>query len=391
MGATTCTYLTLRLQVRTTPDVEAVLRETMARYAASVDRVCAEGWASGIGRGDLQRLTYSREREATGFPSSLVTTACSKATEALRSAQRRLRQGLKASCPQARRGMAVRYSRVAAKLNLAERIAFLDSHEGRQWVTVAVPSWQAERAREALRAGFTLQSSDLIDREGKLWLHVAMRASRPDRPDTPEPRDTPEPPGVVGVDLGVVCPAVTSQAEFFGERRWRGVEDRYLRLRRALQKRGTKSAKRRLRKLSGRLERFRRDCDHVLSRRLVDSVEQGGTLALEDLTGIRRRMRARRPVRRRLHSWSFARLLRYAEYKAALAGVLVSTVNARYTSQTCSRCGYRSRANRRKRGEIRCRRCGFALNADLNAARNIAHRAECAIGGLGGSPSVGQS
>jgi len=111
------------------------------------------------------------------------------------------------------------------------------------------------------------------------------------------------------------------------------------------------------------------------------------------LTDLRDRMKGRLQQRRRLHSWSFARLLGFARYKAALAGVAVATVDPRYTSQKCSRCGHREKANRPSRGDFRCKPCSFSLHADLNAARNIraSHRASPARRGTGGPLSGGQS
>ncbi len=84
----------------------------------------------------------------------------------------------------------------------------------------------------------------------------------------------------------------TAQAQSLGQRPWREVEARSFRLRRALQAKGPRSAKRHRRKVSGRQERFRRDCDHVLSKRLVPSVAPGRVG--EDLTDIRTRLKGRK-------------------------------------------------------------------------------------------------
>ena len=131
----------------------------------------------------------------------------------------------------------------------------------------------------------------------------------------------------------------------------------------------------------------------MLSKRLVQSVEPGATLVFEDLTDIRDRMTGRKQQRRRLHSWSFARLLGFARYKAALAGVAAATVAPRYTSQKCSRCGHWEKANRQSWGDFRCKQCDFSLHADQNAARNLEanHLASLAIRGTGGPSSGGHS
>jgi IS605 OrfB family transposase len=166
-------------------------------------------------------------------------------------------------------------------------------------------------------------------------------------------------------------------------------------LRRQLQKKGTKSAKRHLKRLSGRTGRRRRDHDHVVSRRIVDGVPAGVTIAVENLTNIRKRVKARQANggQRRLHSWSFATLRAFIAYKAEERGIRVEGVDPRHTSQTCSRCGYKSRYNRRSQSDFHCRSCGYRLNADLNGARNVAAKllAGGATRAAGGPSSTGLS
>jgi putative transposase len=126
---------------------------------------------------------------------------------------------------------------------------------------------------------------------------------------------------VEDVDIGICRPAVTSGRRFLGKRQWREVEARYFRLQRKLQSKGTKSAKRRLKALSGRRLRFRRDCDHVLSKRIVEGVPTGSIIAIEGLKGIRARIRVRDAKgRRRHHGWSYGQLGGFVRYKAEDAG-----------------------------------------------------------------------
>jgi IS605 OrfB family transposase len=175
----------------------------------------------------------------------------------------------------------------------------------------------------------------------------------------------------VGVDLGIKNPATDSRNEFYGDKHWKNIEDRTFELRRRLQSKGTKSAKRRLKKLSGKQKRFRKDCDHVLSKRLVKSVEAGATLAFEELTNIRGRAKVRKAQRRRLHGWSFAQFQAFVCYKAEAKGINAGFVDPRYTSQKCSLCGHIERGNRPTQSEFRCKKCDFECHADLNAALNI--------------------
>ena len=139
-----------------------------------------------------------------------------------------------------------------------------------------------------------------------------------------------------------------------------------------------KSAQRHLNKLSKRQQRFHRDCDHVLSKRIVQNAPPGSTIVLENLSNIRETSKMGRGKqnkhvenKRRLHSWTFAQLYNFVAYKAQERGMAVVKIDPRHTSQTCSRCGYQARNNRRSQSLFHCRTCGYCLNADLNAAINI--------------------
>nr|WP_236031953.1 hypothetical protein [Ktedonospora formicarum] len=148
--------------------------------------------------------------------------------------------------------------------------------------------------------GCQVATADLVYRNGLWWLHVVVHVPEPVVERHPE---------VIGVDLGLTRPAVTSTRQFLGTRHWKEVERRRFRLRRKLQSKGTKSAKRHLKKVSGCSLRFRRDCDHVLSKRIVQSTHPGATIVLENLTNLRERARHRKGEgQRKLHSWSFAQV-----------------------------------------------------------------------------------
>jgi putative transposase len=225
-------------------------------------------------------------------------------------------------------------------------------------------------------------TADLLCRKGRWFLHVVVEVPAPEIATGDS---------VVGIDLGITRPAVTSNNGFFGERRWRELEARDFRLRRALQKKGTRSAKRHLKRLSGRTARRRRDHDHVVSCRIVDATPPGATLAVENLTDIRQRVKARKANggQRRLHSWSFASLRVLLTYKAEEKGIRVEGVDPRHTSQTCPCCGHQHRRNRLSQSWFRCRSCGYQSNADRIGAVNIAAKllASRAIRVAGGLPS----
>lgn len=152
---------------------------------------------------------------------------------------------------------------------------------------------------------------------------------------------------------------------------------RMLAVRAELQAKGTKSAKRKLKARARREQRHATNTNHVISKEIVAEAERTGAgIGLEDLSGIRDRVRLRKPQRATLHSWAFAQLGAFIAYKAERAGVPVVYVDPAYTSQECSGCHYIDKRNRPSQAVFACRSCGVVAHADHNAARNIAARAE---------------
>ena len=85
---------------------------------------------------------------------------------------------------------------------------------------------------------------------------------------------------------------------------------------------------------------------------------------MEDLTGISKDSTF-------LKSWPYFDLQTKIEYKAKENGIDVIKINPKFTSQRCSKCGYISEANRPEQSIFQCKKCGFGINADWNAALNI--------------------
>ena len=208
--------------------------------------------------------------------------------------------------------------------------------------------------------------ADLLLRDGVFYIAATIDA----------PEETPfDPVGTLGVDLGLKYLSYDSDGESYSGAKVDEVRERNAKLKAELQSCGTKSAKRHLKKLSGRESRFKRDVNHVISKKLVAKAK--GTqrrIALEDLKGIRRGVSVRRSQRSRLHSWGFYQLRHFVEYKAKLEGVQVIPVYPRGTSHICPVCGVEDRKNRPERDLFRCIGCGYAGHADHVAAINIAAR-----------------
>jgi IS605 OrfB family transposase len=176
------------------------------------------------------------------------------------------------------------------------------------------------------------------------------------------------------VDLGIVNLATDSEGETFSGEAVEQNRKRHAALRQRLQKRGTKSAKRHLKKLSRREKRFRKNTNHVISKRIVQKAKATNhAIAIEELRHIRHRTErtVRHSQRARHSSWAFGQLRAFLSYKAALAGVPLYTVDPRNTSRTCHVCGHCAKANRKSQAAFCCVACGHTDNADRNAAINI--------------------
>jgi IS605 OrfB family transposase len=196
----------------------------------------------------------------------------------------------------------------------------------------------------------------------------------------------------LGVDLGIVNIAADSDGVIHSGSHVNKVRHRNRNLRKNLQKKGTKSAKRRLKKMSGRESRFVHDTNHVLAKSIVEKAKRTRRgIALEDLKGIRNRARARKPQRTALNSWAFSDLGMKIVYKARRAGVPVVYVDPAYTSQTCPCCGHISKKNRPNRDDFRCVECGYAAPADTVGAINIALRGADGTGSVNNPDAAGDT
>lgn len=358
----------IRIKLQPTPEQANALLDTRRQFTDVFNAVAAYGWQERIKNGVTlhHALYYPLKSQYPDLVSDLHIQARVKATEAVASALQLAKDPERTVNQPRSWGCAPRYNAHTYKVDWQAQIVNLATVAGRQRIPFIVPDY----ARQSI--GYETDSADLILRDSDWWLHVVVTVPPPDV----QPNTT-----VIGVDLGLAHPAVTSNRQFLGKRRWKAVEGRYFHLRRQLQQRGTKSAKRHLRRIKHKQARFRRDCDHVLSKQIGQSVPEGSTIVVENLASIRQRTKQRgREQRRRMHSWSYAQMRQFLTYKAEARGCMVVAVDPRHTSQQCSTCGYTARNNRRARGLFRCHQCGYELHADLNASYNIAAKYHASVG-----------
>ncbi len=188
---------------------------------------------------------------------------------------------------------------------------------------------------------------------------------------------------ILEIDRGILnIVTCSSDNSFVNSRRLRKVKAKYQYLKAKLQSLGTRSAKRKLKKLAGREGRFTLNTNHVISKKIVQN-NPHGIIVVEALQiGKNKKKKIGRKFNKLFGGWSYGQLLKLVKYKAEdAAGKIVLEINPIYTSQRCSKCGHKDRKNR-KGLQFKCLKCGFELNADLNAARNIAQKGISLLGRL---------
>ena len=214
-------------------------------------------------------------------------------------------------------------------------------------------------------------TAHLIRSRDKWYLLIPVTIQTPDVTEHPKT--------IVGVDLGIRFLATSYDGEhttFHDGKEVKHRRGRYKALRKELQQRGTRSARKRLKAIGSRENRWMTDVNHQVSKALVNQYGKDTLFTLEDLEGIRNAAE-RVKVRQRYVqvSWAFSQLRSFIEYKAARNGQATVAVDPAYTSQTCPRCGHVSARNRDKRNHIFiCRNCGYRSNDDRIGAMNLRHK-----------------
>lgn len=349
--------LIAQIKLNPTPEQHAALLATLEEANAACDAISVIAWqAHEFRRIPLQKLSYHQVKDSFQLGAQVLIRCIAKVADAYkldRKVQRTFRP----------HGAIAFDDRNLSWYTDKEAVSIW-TVEGRQ----VIPFLLGEHQRKLLP--YRRGESDLVYHKGAFYLLAVC--------DVPEP-DEQQMDGVLGVDLGIVNLATDSDGEPHSGGQVDRKRDWYARRRAALQAVGTKSANRRLRQLSGRQRRFQKDTNHRISKRLVAKAERTKrAIAVEELTHIRQRTRARGPEQRARHSnWAFAQLRQFISYKARWAGVPVVAVDPRNTSRTCSVCGHCEKANRRSQAEFCCVMCGHQAPADVNAAINISHRAAC--------------
>ena len=347
--------LTAKVKLVTDEQQVATLKQTLEMTNAACDYLSQQAWEhKTFARFKLQKAAYHECRAA--FPAlsaQVVVRAIAKVADAYK-LDKKVKRTFK---PHG----AISYDSRILSWNIAKQQVSIWTVGGRLKLAFAAGARQLE-----LLSG-ERGEADLCYVGGVLYLFVSCKVPDARLIDVKD---------VLGIDLGIVQLATDSDGESYSGTKVEENRHTFAHRRRNLQRKGTKAAKRKLKKLSGRQSRFQGDVNHVISKAIVKkAVCTDRSIALEELTGIRGRVKARKPQRGRLHNWAFADLRTKIEYKAKQVGIPVVFVDPRHTSQACNVCGNIDKRNRPNQATFKCIACGHVADADTNAALNIRARA----------------
>jgi len=343
---------TLMVKLSPSPEQRESLLQTMECFNEACNAISeAAHYLHRYGKFTLQKLVYQDIRSEYGLSAQMAIRAIAKVSESYKTEKK--------SQHEFKPHSAMVYDQRIFSWKSLDAVSLL-TVQGRQTIPISVGDYQ--RTRMNYRA----KQTDLVLRHGDFYLALVIDVLVPVADVAIES---------LGVDLGVNNLAVDNDGKFYSGKEVDNVRERTDTLKAALQKADTKSAKRHLRKISGRESRFRRSVNHMISKQLVSKAKDTQRcIALEDLGGVGEAT-VRHSQRRRHKSWAFFQLRSFIEYKAKAAGVMVRLVNPSYTSQECPCCHHIAKSNRKSQSVFVCQQCGYSLHADIVGAINISRRA----------------
>jgi len=343
--------LTAKLKLQPSTEQARYLLQTLEKANVACDFISQRAWETNtFATFRLQKLVYAEIRAQFDLTAQMVVRLVSKVADAYKLDKKVKRTFRK-------RG-AIAYDDRILKWYTDLRRVSIWSIAGR----LNIPYVAGQLQYDLLH--YQRGEADLVYYKGSFYILATC--------DIPDPSEQ-ETEGALGVDMGVVNIATTSDGETATSAVIERNRVKHQRLRRGLQRGNTRSAKRHLKRLAGKQHRFQTDINHCINKKLVKCAgHTNRSLAVEDLTGIRTRTRVKGADTRAKHTnWTFAQLRAFLSYKARRAGIPVKVVDPAYTSQRCFACGHIEEANRKSQSQFLCVNCRHADHADVNAAKNI--------------------
>ena len=238
------------VKLRTTTETAQALADTMERFNKACNHLSGVAWDTKTFRAfDLHHAGYKITRELFGLPSQLTVRAIGVVADAYKKDQSVRRVfGERSAVVFDTRCYRLKNLSSVSLTTTQGRKDFVMRHGGKQ---------------RAELEGADTGEADLLYRDGSYYLAITIKKLEPPPADMSG--------GVLGVDLGIVEIASDSEGNSYSGGRVKDCRRRLKEHRRALQKCGTNSAKKRLRNIARKQSRFVRDTDHCVSKHIVQT------------------------------------------------------------------------------------------------------------------------
>lgn len=354
--------ITAKIQISATVDDKVLLDKTMSAYADACNYVSDYVFRThDLKQFSLNKVLYSELRERFGLKSqmaqSVFKTVIARYKTILENESKWIKPSFKK--PQ--------YDLVWNRdYSLTQNRFSVNTLNGR----VKLPYFSEGMSKYFDHTVYKFGTARLVNKHGKYFLHIPVTY------DVKESNIS-DIRNVVGIDRGINFVVATYDSKhksgFVSGKATKQKRANYSKLRKELQMRQTPSARRRIKAIGSRENRWMQDVNHCVSKALVKSNPKHTLFVLEDLSGVRNATeRVKTKDRYVSVSWSFFDLEQKLMYKAKQNQSLVIKANPAYTSQCCPVCGHIEKANRNKKLHLfTCKNCGYKSNDDRIGAMNL--------------------
>ena len=354
--------VTAKIQIFVNADCKVLLDETMSVYSDACNYVSNYVFRThDLKQFSLNKVLYSTLRERFGLKSqmaqSVFKTVIARYKTILENQKEWIQPNFKK--PQ--------YDLVWNRdYSLTQNCFSVNTLNGR----VKLPYFTKGMSKYFDHTIYKFGTAKLVNKHGKYFLHIPVTYDV-------EESNISDICNVVGIDRGINFVVATYDSEhksgFVSGKSIKQKRAHYSKLRKELQMRHTPSARRRIKAIGQRENRWMQDVNHCVSKALALNNPKHTLFVLEDLSGVRNATeRVRTKDRYVFVSWSFYDLEQKLIYKAKQNQSTVIKVDPRYTSQCCPVCGHIEKSNRNKKIHLfTCKNCGYKSNDDRIGAMNL--------------------
>ena len=354
--------ITAKIQISATADDKVLLNKTMSVYSDACNYVSDYVFQThNLKQFSLNKALYTELRERFGLKSqmaqSVFKTVIARYKTVLENESRWIKPSFKK--PQ--------YDLVWNRDYSLTQNCFSVNTLNRR---VKLPYFAEGMSKYFDHTIYKFGTAKLVNKHGKYFLHIPVTYNI-------EESDISDICNVVGIDRGINFVVATYDSRhksgFVSGKAIKQKRAHYSKLRKELQIRQTPSARRRMKAIGSRENRWMQDVNHCVSKALVKNNPRHTLFVLEDLSGVRNATeRVKTKGRYVSVSWAFYDLEQKLMYKAKQNQSTVIKVNPAYTSQCCPGCGHMEKANRNKKIHLfSCKNCGYKSNDDLIGAMNL--------------------